>query len=108
MPAAVMRKDDQRIHAWPGCGVTDGHLLLLSAVQPGRKAVLSFWIKVLACVPRCCWIPDFAREIAVSCHIQRSNCTHTNRKSTADKRIVGVHENYALFLNWLSASSSAS
>jgi hypothetical protein len=106
MPAAVMREDDQRVDAGSGCGIADSQLLLLSAVQPGRKVVLGFWIEVLACVLRCCRIPDFAWEFAVPCHIQRANRTHANRKSTADERIIS-HLNYAVFLNWLSASSSA-
>ena len=66
MTATVMREDDQRVESGQGCGIADGHLPLLSAVQPGRKVVLGPWIEVLACVLRCCRIPDFAWEIAAS------------------------------------------
>jgi hypothetical protein len=107
MAAAVMRKGDQWEDAGPDCGIADGQLLLLRAVRPWYETILCFWIKVLACVLRRCRIPDFTRKIAVSCRIRRTNRTHTNRKSAADERIVIVHRNYALFLNWLSASSSA-
>lgn len=107
MAAGVVREDDQREASGPGFGIADGHLLLLSAVQPGRKAVLGSWVEVLACVVRCCRIPDFAWEIAAPCYIRRMKRTDTNRISTAEERIVRVHENYALFVNWLNASSSA-
>jgi hypothetical protein len=99
MTAAVMREDDQRVESGQGCGIADGHLPLLSAVKPGRKVVLGPWIEVLACVLRRSRIPDFAWEIAAPCYIKRPKRTHTNRKSTADERIISVHENYALFLN---------
>src|SRR6476660_7122657 len=86
--AATMRENYQRIGSGLGYGVSDSHLTAQGAARRKFERVLGSRCNILACMLGSRGIPYFTRKPAIPCCVQWLDSTDTDRKSTADERIV--------------------